>query len=278
MIIEEASWNELAEYREALEHVNRKGSRWYQHIFGKFQRHAKYAAGMSAPSDKKTSKRADDDAKAKAKAEKKAADDKEKAEKKEADAKVKAEKKRQEILSDPKKLYKHRKEYSYDEIKKALERFKQESELNKYSQETLQRGSNFIKTMNSYANNAINLYNSAARIVNTFRDNGESNYLPFIGNIDTSKNKAQVRQKKADDALKKYEEKKAADDKAKTEKKAADAKVKADNAATKAQAKAAEKAEKKEAKAQARAESYERYLDNVDFLIEEIKKRKKSKK
>lgn len=200
MIIEEASWNELAEYREALEHSGRKGMKWYQHIFGKYQGHAKYSKGSSGSSEKKTSKRANEDAKAKAKAEKKAADAKAKAEKKEADTKAKAEKEaakkekeRQEILSDPKKLYKHRKEYSYDEIKKAVERFKQESDLRKYSKETMQRGADFINIMNTYATNAINLYNTAARIINTVQDDGKSNTLPFVDGIKSDRNKSRVK-------------------------------------------------------------------------------------
>lgn len=210
MIIEEASWNELAEYREALEQSGVKNMRWYRHIFGKYQDHAKYAAGRSSP-DKKTSKRADDDAKAKAKAEKKAADAKAKAEKKEADAKAKAEKKeadakakaekeaaekekeRQKILSDPKKLYKHRKEYSYDEIKKAVDRFKQESELQKYAKETMQKGADYINLVNTYATSAINVYNTAARIINTINDNGKYNSVPFIDGLKADRNKSRVK-------------------------------------------------------------------------------------
>lgn len=200
MIIEEASWNELAEYREALEHSGRKGMKWYQHIFGKYQGHAKYSKGSSGSSEKKTSKRADDDAKVKAKAEKKAADAKAKAEKKEADAKAKSEKEaakkekeRQDILSDPKKLYKHRKEYSYDEIKKAVERFKQESDLRKYSKETMQKGADFLDLIDTYTVKAINVYNTAARIINTIQDNGKYNAVPFVDGVKADRNKSRVK-------------------------------------------------------------------------------------
>lgn len=213
MIIGEADWNELAEYREALEHTNRKGSHWYQHIYGKFQKHAKYARGSSGPSGERTSKRAKKDADAKAKAEKKAADEKAKAEKKEADAKAKAEKQaakkekeRKEILSDPRKLYKHRKEFTYEEIKDAVNRFKQESELRKYSKEILQKGADFIDLMNTYTTNAINLYNTAARIINTIKDDGKSNIIPFIDDTKSDRNKSRVKAKEEEEKKKKQQQ------------------------------------------------------------------------
>lgn len=195
MTVEQKDWDDTAKYRDSLEHYGRKGMKWYEHIFGKEQGHAKYAKNSGSPGTKKTfrdrmnesaKKRASEKAaKDKAKAEKKAADEKARAEKEAA----KKEKKRQDILRSPSKLYKHRNEYTYEEIKAAMDRFRWEKELNSYSKAELQRGSDFIKDMTTYVNNGINLYNAAARIVNSMTGDGEKNTMPFVGNIDASKNK-----------------------------------------------------------------------------------------
>lgn len=196
MIVEENTWNDLERYRTELEHTGRKGMKWYQHIFGDYQKSAKYAKG-SSDATKGTKKSSTDNKKEKA--DKKSADEKARAEKEAA----KKEKKRQEILRSPTKLYKHRNEFTYDEIKKAMERFEWEKKLNEYSKNEMNRGADFIKTLNTYANNGINLYNTAARIVNTVSDDAEINKLPFIGNTDTAKNKKEVDKKKAEEEKKK---------------------------------------------------------------------------
>lgn len=194
MLIPESDWNDLSNYRESLEHYGRKGMHWYQHIFGDEQSHAKYAKGSS--DNKKTwrdrreaaaKQKAADKAKAqKAKADKKAAEEKAKAEQ----AAKKKEEQRKKNLERPSTLYKHRKEYTYDEIKNAITRFEQEKRLSDFSKADLNRGADFIKTMVTYSNNAINLYNTAARVVNSVaeREDGK-NVLPFIGKLDDTKNK-----------------------------------------------------------------------------------------
>lgn len=193
MLIEQQKWDDLTSYREALEHHGVKNMRWYHHIFGKEQKHAKYYRGSSNSSDKKKAV----DVKAKAKAEKKAADAKAKAEKKAADDKVKAEKKaakaeekRREILKSPTKLYKNRDQFTVDEIKAAIDRFKWESELQNYSKKTMENGANFIKAMNDTLSNGIDLYNSAARIVNTLTtDKKDKPTMPFVMNMPNKDNK-----------------------------------------------------------------------------------------
>lgn len=171
---------------EALEHHGRKGQKWYQHIFGKEQSHAKYAEGQpsSSKKTKKTFRERMAESAEKRKSEKEAKD-KIKAEKQAA----KKEAERKKILKNPTQLYKHRDEFTYDEIKKAMDRFEWEKKLNTYSKEQLNRGAEFIKTLNTYASNGVNLYNTAARIVNSLTGDGTKNTLPFIGGVNPDKNK-----------------------------------------------------------------------------------------
>ena len=202
MIVEKQDWDDLTQYRESLEHFNVKGSSWYEHKRGKWQKHAKYAHGMDDPNkdDSKTTKSAADKAKAKkeaaaAKEKKKQAAAKEKAKKQEDANKAKAEKeaakaeeRRKKILASPTKFYKHRKEFTYDEIKKAMDTFKWEKELNGYSKDELQRGADFLKTLNTTMSNAINVYNTAARVVNSIKEyNGDDDLIPFVGGIKENK-------------------------------------------------------------------------------------------
>lgn len=171
MTISEATWNELKDYRDSLEHYGVKGMKWG------VQKKRK-TTGRKRTYSEKTKKRREQRAKkrverAKARAEKQAADAKRKAEK----AAAKKEKRRKEILNNPTKLYKHRREFSAQEIQDAMKQFEWEKKLGEYSKNQLSNGAEFINTMFKYANNSINLYNAAARIVNAF--NEESN-MPYI--------------------------------------------------------------------------------------------------
>lgn len=175
MYIAEQEWKDLENYRDSLEHYGRKGMKWYEHIFGREQSHAKY----SKDQPKKTFRERRADAAKKREAEKKAKE-KAKAEKEAA----KKEQQRKEILKNPTKLYKHRDEFTYEEIKDAMKRFDWEKQLNSYSRERLQQGADLIDTMVTYANNAIKLYNACARVVNSI---GEDT-IPFIKEVN-NKNK-----------------------------------------------------------------------------------------
>lgn len=59
-------------------------------------------------------------------------------------------KRRANILKSPTKLYKHRKEFSDKEIDKALQRYKREENLRKYSKEKLSYGSDIAKRILAY--------------------------------------------------------------------------------------------------------------------------------
>lgn len=195
MIVDETTWNDLAEYRESLEHHGVKGMKWYQHIFGKEQSHAKYPKGSSVGDSKKQSKAKEKEAvkraraKAKAAAERakqKAKEEKQKAKEEKQKAKAdleaaKKEKERQKILSDPTKLYKHRKEFTYEEIQGALKTFEWEKKLNGYSTDDLKRGATFINTILTYANNAINLWNTMARVVDAVP--GNEGRMPIVRGV-----------------------------------------------------------------------------------------------
>lgn len=190
IVVQEKSWNDLKPYKTFLEHYGREGMKWYQHIYGKRQSHAKYADKSSSSSNKKTSQRTKEE-KQKAKAEKKAADEA-----------AKKEKQRKDNLTSPTKLYKHRKEYTYDEINNAIKRFDLEKRLADLSQSNLDRGARFIKSFVDYTENGVKLYNNAAKIINSLNGNDA---LKIIKDSD-KKDKSSDESKKIDDAMKKLNE------------------------------------------------------------------------
>lgn len=173
--ISEKTWNDLSDYRESLEHYGRKGQRWGEHIFGKERTGSKrkkrtFSEKVKARRKKRAAKRV---ARAKARAEKQ----QQEAQKKAAKQQVAKEKKRQAILNNPTSLYKHRREFTADEIQAAMKQFDLEKKLSEYSKNDLKNGAEFINTMFSYVNNSINLYNAAARIANSV---SEDSKLPII--------------------------------------------------------------------------------------------------
>lgn len=194
-MINESKWDDLSNYRDSLEHYGRKGMHWYQHIFGERQGHAKYADKDGGSKNPQRKRQAEKEEAARIKAAKKEEAAKLKAAKKEANEQRKAEKElekkeaeRKKILGDPKKLYAHRDEFTYDEIKQAMDKFKWEDELRKYSSDRIKSGSDFVQNMANGLENGIKLYNQAARIVNTL-NNGEHNAIPFIKDINSKQNK-----------------------------------------------------------------------------------------
>lgn len=177
MLITESRWNDLEEYRDALEHYGVKGMRWghrkERQTSGRRKKRT-FSEKIKARRAKRAKKRL---ARAKERAEKREAD----AAKKIAKVAAQKEKKRQAILNNPTSLYKHRKEFTYDEIKKAMEQFEWEKKLSNYSTDQLKNGAEFIGTLFKGANNAINLYNAAARIINSV---GEPDRVPIVKTTD----------------------------------------------------------------------------------------------
>lgn len=153
-----------------LEHYGRLGQKWGQHIFGKDKE----------PSSKR--KKRSNIEKAKAKLEKKKAQ----AERKAALKKAAEEKRRRDILNDPSKLYKHRREFSVEEINMALKQFEWEKKLNDMSVAKLETGKKKTDAILGQLNNALTGYNQLARVVNTFSNGIE---LPYLDNVKSNKKK-----------------------------------------------------------------------------------------
>lgn len=179
MKISEKTWNDLSDYRESLEHHGVKGMKWgvrKERKTSSGSRRKKVAISTKERSrrEKRAAKRV---AIAKARAERKAAA---------------AQKRRQKILNDPTQLYKHRREFTADEIQTAMKQFEWEQKLSSLSAQRLKNGADFIKTMFDYSNNAINLYNAAARVANSV---DEDSNLPIVK---TTKDILEDKKKKKD--------------------------------------------------------------------------------
>lgn len=171
--------------QDFLEHYGREGMKWYQHIYGKEQSHAKYATkkGSRKSSTSKAQKQ-------KERQEKKA----QKAEQEKVKAEAKAAARREKIKQSPTKLYKHRREFTKAEIDEALKTFEWEKRLNDYSKEELNRGANYIDTMTKYAKSIGNLYNVGANVYNAYNSyvKGDKEKLPIVeglGGGDSKKKK-----------------------------------------------------------------------------------------
>lgn len=174
--ISEKTWNDLSDYRESLEHHGVKGQRWGVRKERKTSGTKRKKRIFSEKAKARRQKRAKDRvARAKARAEK----EQQEAQKKAAKQAAAKEKKRKAILNNPTKLYKHRREFTADEIQAAMKQFEWEKKLADFSKSDLNNGAEFIKTMVNYTANGIKLYNNAAKIANAFNSDSTSK-LPII--------------------------------------------------------------------------------------------------
>lgn len=172
MIVQEATWNDLKEYRSHLEHYGVKGMRWG---------HRKEKTTSGSNKKKKTISK-----KLRSKRETRAKKRLEKAKLRAKKEAAKKEAQRKKILSNPTSLYRHRKEFSYDEIQNAMRQFEWEQKLQNYSKNRLNNGADYIKTLTNYTINGINLYNQAVRIANAVQGDDK---LPYIKTANTNSDK-----------------------------------------------------------------------------------------
>lgn len=185
--ISERTWNDMSDYRESLEHYGRKGQKWGQHIFGKERIGTKRRkrAFSEKIKDRRAKRAANRVSRAKARAEK----EQQEAQKRAAKHQAVKEKKRQSILNNPTSLYKHRREFTADEIQAAMKQFEWEKKLNEYSKTDLKNGADYINTIFQYVNNASNLYNAAARIANSFSPDTNLPIIKTIKELEDGKKK-----------------------------------------------------------------------------------------
>lgn len=118
------------------------------------------------------------------KAKKKAAKKKARKEKIEQLKKTVQEKRRRDILNDPSKLYKHRREFSQDEIDKALKQFEWERKLQDLSTARIETGRKKTQAALGILTSTLATYDQVARVVNTFNKDFR---LPYLEKIETKK-------------------------------------------------------------------------------------------
>lgn len=188
--MEKSSVQNQNSYSEYLEHHGVKGQRWG---IRRTPEQLGYKKSSRQQSDSRFSKflkrkisskdlTANRKNKAAKKLEKLDKKDKKKKEVDEKKAAKKAQKdiiRREKILSDPTLLYKHRKEFSKEEIDKAMKSIKMEQELRQLSMNQLSTGQTYLETAVKYAETGIKAYNKAANIYNAFNKSGSD--MPIIG-------------------------------------------------------------------------------------------------
>lgn len=99
----------------------------------------------------------------------------------------KRQKTREEILRSPTKLYKHRNEFTKQEIDDALKRFEWERRLQSFSADEINAGKRYADTLLGYADTGIKAYNTYAKVYNTF--NKSEKKMKTIGEKDQKKKK-----------------------------------------------------------------------------------------
>ncbi len=102
---------------------------------------------------------------------------------------------REKILQNPTLLYKHRKEFSPEEIKKAMGNIKMEQELRDLSMKNLGVGRQYLETAVRYAESTIKMYNKAANVYNAFGHPKPGKEAPVIG-VSPNKDKNKDKDKK----------------------------------------------------------------------------------
>lgn len=135
-----------------IEHSGLKGMKWYQHKFGRWQTHAQYAGGQADPNAPKG-----------------------------------RTKKEERILNSPRKLKRHYKEFSEEEVKQAIKNFETKQKLKQFTANDIKTGKEVLNNLASSIEAGIKGYNGAAAIYNAFTKSGKK--LPKIETSSQSKKK-----------------------------------------------------------------------------------------
>lgn len=111
-------------------------------------------------------------------------------------AKIRKEKRRKAILDDPGKLYKHRKEFSQEEIDKAMKKFDWENRLKQQSIDRVEKGKKTVNNILGITTSSISMYNQVARIYNTMAKTKGMKPVPYVENPTDDKQNKQNKQSK----------------------------------------------------------------------------------
>lgn len=102
------------------------------------------------------------------------------------------EKRRRAILDDPGKLYKHRKEFSKEEIDQAIKQFEWEKKLNQLSLDKISIGQQKAAKALGILTTTLGAYDQVARVVNTItksQDGDKAFTLPYLEKIPSGEQK-----------------------------------------------------------------------------------------
>lgn len=155
--------NGMGYFDSAIEHSGRKGMKWYQHIYGEPDSRAKYASKGSNSGNSSSSSS--------------------------ASKIIKSNKpSKEEILMDPDLVFKYRSDFTKDELKDAVDRFRLENEVQKISIERRNQGvkkvtgimdmaGDTVEEINKKGQAAVGIWNTFAGIYNVVK---APNAIPLI--------------------------------------------------------------------------------------------------
>lgn len=163
-----------------LEHSGRKGMKWYQHIFGDYQDHARYA--VKGTTTNKKLKQAQREQRKRDKAAKKEANRVKKAEEKQAKTEQKNQndqtKRRELAKKDLKVLAKMRDSFSDEELNEIYRGFEWDRKIADLRSANYERAKKNVANTLGLLTSGIGIYNNVALIYNNLNPN--EGQLPYL--------------------------------------------------------------------------------------------------